>query len=223
MPKIAKVLSATEVERLTHAISASGKPYNALHPVGGVSGLHLQVTPTGAKSWILRTVVGDRRRNIGLGAYPEVSLSKARRKAAETKERAAKQPILHLVNGEDMAAVTDKESAQGYSPNIALGDFDEFKVGDIKVAIKNPSLKDYISVYSFISKCLDRKVINYLSELYVLSGGGVDIKCVDAVIEGDLVAEEVASCARQFFPEFWGSAHRSEIPAEEPGWRRATA
>ena len=49
MPKKAKERSAIEVSRLT----APG-----LWSVGGVAGLHLQVLPTGARSWVLRVVVG---------------------------------------------------------------------------------------------------------------------------------------------------------------------
>ncbi len=87
MPKKVKELSAVELKRLTHSVSENGKEYNALHSVGGVSGLLLQVTPTGAKSWVLRTVIGAKRRNIGLGGYPEVTLAKARLKAAELKQQ----------------------------------------------------------------------------------------------------------------------------------------
>ncbi|MDL0429579.1 integrase arm-type DNA-binding domain-containing protein [Marinobacter sp. TBZ242] len=89
MPKKVKELSATEVRRLSHSVSKDGKEYNGLHPVGGVSGLLLSVTPTGAKSWILRTVIGTKRRNIGLGPFPDVSLAEARRKAQEVKDKIA--------------------------------------------------------------------------------------------------------------------------------------
>ncbi len=41
-------------------------------------GLYLHVSPTGAKSWILRTVVHSRRRDIGLGSASLVSLAEAR-------------------------------------------------------------------------------------------------------------------------------------------------
>ena len=57
-----------------------------LHAVGGVAGLHLQVTPTGAKSWVLRIYPDGRRREMGLGSYPEVSLARARQRAAEARE-----------------------------------------------------------------------------------------------------------------------------------------
>lgn len=87
MPRKAIELSAIEIKRLSHAISKDGKPYNAMHAVGGVSGLLLQVTPTGSKSWILRTFVGEKRRDIGLGGYPDVSLADARIKAQAAKEQ----------------------------------------------------------------------------------------------------------------------------------------
>jgi integrase len=89
MPKKAKELSATEVRRLTCAAGKDGEPYNTSHAVGGVSGLQLQVTPSGAKTWILRTLIGCKRRKIGLGGFPDVSLSEARQKAREAKEAIA--------------------------------------------------------------------------------------------------------------------------------------
>ena len=76
MPKRAKELSAIEVKRLGEGV----------HAVGGVPGLCLQVGATAARSWILRVIVGTKRREIGLGVYPEVSLAIARTHAAEMKD-----------------------------------------------------------------------------------------------------------------------------------------
>lgn len=45
--------------------------------MGGVPGLHLRVSP-GHRAWILRVKVGEQRRDIGVGAYPAVSVSQAR-------------------------------------------------------------------------------------------------------------------------------------------------
>ena len=61
-------------------------------------GLHLRVTNTGSKSWCLRLTVDRRRRDMGLGGYPEVSLVDARRKALEHRTAAAYrvEPALHL-------------------------------------------------------------------------------------------------------------------------------
>ena len=78
MPKQAKQLSALEVKRL----SAEG-----LHFVGEVPGLALQVSATGAKSWVLRVMVLGRRRDLGLGGYPEVSLAVARDKARDFRQQ----------------------------------------------------------------------------------------------------------------------------------------
>jgi integrase len=75
MPKIAKVLSTVELNRITKG---------GWHAVGGVAGLLLQVrkpAQAGApapRSWILRMRVGNERQLIGLGSYPQVSLAQAR-------------------------------------------------------------------------------------------------------------------------------------------------
>jgi integrase len=78
MPKLARELGALEVKRL------ADQP--GLHFVGGVHGLALSVSGVGARSWILRLVVGGRRREMGLGPFPEVTLAKARDKAREARE-----------------------------------------------------------------------------------------------------------------------------------------
>lgn len=78
MPKKAPELSPLQVKRLT-------KP--GVHAVGGVAGLLLQVTPTGARSWILRATVGAKRRDIGLGGFPDVTLAQARDKARAAREQ----------------------------------------------------------------------------------------------------------------------------------------
>ncbi|WP_303289570.1 site-specific integrase [Marinobacter sp. SS5-14b] len=88
MPKIAKELSPIEVKRLSFRIDPkTSEAIEVRYPVGGVSGLLLKVTPTGAKQWILRTKVGKRRPDIGLGPYPEITLAMARDKAREVKEK----------------------------------------------------------------------------------------------------------------------------------------
>ena len=77
MPKLAKTLSAIEVTNL----KTPGH-----HAVGGVPGLALQITDSGARSWVLRVLIGSKRRDVGLGAFPTVKLADARRLAAEHKE-----------------------------------------------------------------------------------------------------------------------------------------
>jgi len=81
MPKKAPELSPIEVKRLTRP---------GFHAVGGVAGLLLRVSPqsdNGARSWILRATVGERRRDIGLGGFPDVTLAGAREKARAMREQ----------------------------------------------------------------------------------------------------------------------------------------
>lgn len=83
MPRVAEELTALDVKRLTHP----GGKRNVLFSVGGVPGLHLQVTPKDGRSWVLRTTVGSLRRDIGLGGFPGVTLSQARDKAREARAK----------------------------------------------------------------------------------------------------------------------------------------
>ena len=94
MPIVARALKALEVSRLTT---------RGLHMVGTVAGLGLSVSKTGSRSWILRTKIGARRCDIGLGSYPEISLAKAHERA-----RAAKDDIR---NGTDPIAERRAKSA----------------------------------------------------------------------------------------------------------------
>lgn len=74
MPRKAKELSPIEVRRLTRAGRWS---------VGGTDGLALQVTDSGARSWVLRLASGGRQREMGLGSFPTVTLAEARDKARQ--------------------------------------------------------------------------------------------------------------------------------------------
>ena len=60
-------LTAAKVKALT-------KP--GMHHDG--RGLYLRVAPGGSKGWMLRATIDGRRRGIGLGGYPAVSLAKVR-------------------------------------------------------------------------------------------------------------------------------------------------
>lgn len=78
MPRLAKELGPLDIKRLTQS---------GYHAVGVVPGLILQITKTGARSWILRTTVGHKRREIGLGQYPAVGLALARQKAQAARDQ----------------------------------------------------------------------------------------------------------------------------------------
>jgi integrase len=76
-----------EVKRLTEP---------GLHAVGTVAGLNLLVKPTGARSWVLRTKIGTRRAELGLGGYPTVTLADAL--------EAARATLRKIKDGTDPAA-----------------------------------------------------------------------------------------------------------------------
>ena len=56
--------------------------------------LYLNVLPTGGKSWIQRIAVDGKRRDIGLGPWPLVSLAEARDAAIDNRRliRGGRQP-----------------------------------------------------------------------------------------------------------------------------------
>jgi integrase len=78
MPRVAKELSALEVKRLNKV------GFNA---VGTIAGLGLMISDTGATSWVYRVTVAGKRRNIGMGSYPAVTLAMAHEKARKAKEQ----------------------------------------------------------------------------------------------------------------------------------------
>ena len=52
---------------------------------GDSGGLYLYVAPNGSKSWVQRISTGGKRRDLGLGGYPSVSLTEARGRAVANK------------------------------------------------------------------------------------------------------------------------------------------
>jgi integrase len=66
-------------------------------------GLRLIVKSTGRKSWLLRFQLDGRRREMGLGAYPEISLKNARLEASSKRRQ--------LIDGVDPLAARDLERA----------------------------------------------------------------------------------------------------------------
>lgn len=82
------------------------------HSDGG--GLYLNISSNGTRSWLFMwTPKGGKRREMGLGGYPAVSLGKARARAAECRTQIAdgKDPIAE--RDRDMAPVFEK-AAEAY-------------------------------------------------------------------------------------------------------------
>jgi len=114
MPRKAKELSPLQVHRLVQPGRWS---------VGGVDGLALQVTSTGARSWVLRIrATAGRRREMGLGSFPSVTVAQARDKARQHRALAqdgidpiaARQAHRSAVLAEQQAQKTFSEVAAQY-------------------------------------------------------------------------------------------------------------
>ncbi len=95
MARKARDLSALEVGRLR---------VPGHHAVGGVAGLYLYVNGTGARCWVLRVMVGSKRRHMGLGGFPDVPLAAAREKARNARSE--------ISSGIDPIAQRDARASQ---------------------------------------------------------------------------------------------------------------
>ncbi len=104
------------------ALAVSRLSAPGMHFVGGVSGLALQVLPTGGRSWVLRVMVGGRRRDMGLGGFPDVTLAGARDAAREAraKIRSGIDPIEEgraarsALRAQTARVLTFEAAAEGY-------------------------------------------------------------------------------------------------------------
>lgn len=115
MPKVAKALTALEVRRLTTP---------GMHAVGMVPSLYLRVQPppSPSRTWILRIKVSNRRRDMGLGGYPAVTLAQAHEAARSKRKLVAEgiDPVLQkraavaARQAADMKRMTFSEAATRY-------------------------------------------------------------------------------------------------------------
>jgi integrase len=86
-------------------------------------GLMLVVKPTGARSWVLRYQMRGRRRDMGLGSYPEVTLAAAREKALQARR--------HLVDGVDPLSIRP-------APALTFRDAAEALIASKRSGWRNP-------------------------------------------------------------------------------------
>lgn len=141
MPKQAVELKAIQVKRL----SEPGR-----HAVGGIPpGLSLNITDTGARSWIFRVTVKGNRRHIGLGSYPEVSLAEARELAHEMKRKisAGIDPVEERQAERAALAIEEKQRT---TFRDAFDSFYEEKVqGELKNAKHVKQWQSTLTTYAF--------------------------------------------------------------------------
>jgi integrase len=118
MPRKAAGLTARQVQtQRTAGLFADG------------GGLYLQVSPTGAKTWIYRFQIAGRRRDMGLGSAGVFTLGDARQKAAEARRLVAEgiDPIERRTGQAAAAAlvtakvVTFKDCAEAYIDSMRAG------------------------------------------------------------------------------------------------------
>ena len=162
MPRVAKALTALEVNRL----SAPG-----LHAVGGVPGLCLRTLPppSASRSWILRILIAGARRDIGLGGYPQVSLAQAREAARSKRQMVCDgvDPIL-----EKRAAVSAQRAAATKKMTFA-------EAADRYIAIQEPGWRNAKHAWQWRNS-LDKYVIPKIGRLDV---GDIGIAQVLSVLE----------------------------------------
>jgi integrase len=108
MPRAGKNLDVKTLDAL--------KPRERPYRVSDGEGLLLEVRPTGAKVWLCRLTVDGKRRDMGLGGYPLVTL-KAARQDAENARRLAREgndPIAlrQAVTATRKAARSEAEEAE---------------------------------------------------------------------------------------------------------------
>ncbi|MFM7346644.1 MAG: Arm DNA-binding domain-containing protein, partial [Tagaea sp.] len=121
---------AGKVERL-NALTVKRTTAPGLYADG--AGLYLQVTASGARSWIFRFRWQGGRRDMGLGSLEAVPLAKARQKATEARQA--------LADGIDPIAARDAAraaEAAELAKSKTFKDAAETYIADRKSAWTNP-------------------------------------------------------------------------------------
>jgi len=102
--------------RALGALAVSNIRRRGYNAVGGVAGLGMNVLASGARSWVLRYQIGGRRRDKGLGGYPDVTLAEAK-EAARAARALIAQGIDPIEHGRAVRSklVADQASALTFS------------------------------------------------------------------------------------------------------------
>lgn len=88
------------------------------HPDGG--GLYLAVRESGSRSWILRITVRGKRRDIGIGGFPDVGLADAREQAASLRSHARRgEDVLEKRRMEQRSVPTFEEAVRLVHKEVA--------------------------------------------------------------------------------------------------------
>jgi integrase len=101
---------------LTDRTIKAAKPKAAAYLVSDGKGLALKVQPGGSRSWVLRYQTEGKPHVLGLGSYPEITLSDAREKALEARRLRASgtDPVEYKARQKATAVLTFDEVAKRY-------------------------------------------------------------------------------------------------------------
>lgn len=203
MARLTKPLSNTEIDR--------AKPKAREYNLADGMGLFLRIKPNGAKSWLFNYYrpFSDKRTNLGLGSYPELSLAQARTLRDEYRAllvdnidpktyREQQATIRTLENANTFRVVAEKYFAEIY-PLKAHNESTRAKnwarlenhllplIGDLPLAEITP--RRLIALYQAIgaSNTLDKlhrliiSVMNYGIKLGLIEGHNCDIAKEDFI------------------------------------------
>ena len=81
--------------------------------------LYLVVAPGGSKSWVQRLMVGGRRRDLGLGGFPLVTLAEAREQAFDNRRQARRSRDPHLERQRAVAPTFEEAAGRALEANRA--------------------------------------------------------------------------------------------------------
>lgn len=159
---------------------------------GDGRGLFLYVKPSGSRSWVLRYQVQGRRRDLGLGAYPDVSLAMARQRVTDArrliaegddpiskrqwaKPKTFKDAALELIESKRPGWKSAKHSAQWTSTleTYVFPKFGQVQVSKVETADVIGALTPIWSIKPETANRVRQRiesVIDYASALGVRSG-----------------------------------------------------
>lgn len=146
---MAKNLTALQISSWLTQAKADGKP--AALAVGGAAGLYLRVSPSGTASWVLRTTIGGKRVERGLGGHHRVTLAKAREKAAATRSEARKgvDPKAAREAAAEAAAAQEKARANEKTFEYAAKEYIDKHEGSWRNAKHAAQWRSTLAQYAF--------------------------------------------------------------------------
>ena len=153
MPKRATELKPIQLKRLVD------KPTIGKHAVGGVAGLYLQITSATASSWILRTKVGNKRKEFGLGGYPEIGLAAAK-EGAKTIKALIKSGIDPIVERKAAESRVVSQQARAVTFEQVAREYIDKKSSEYKTSKQTQKLEGILCryAYPFIGRLLVRDI-----------------------------------------------------------------